>query len=626
MIRSVQLKLFLGTCAVLVVVITGLTVFFTAQQVQVIEGRLDAKARGYAGALVYPARAALAFDDVAGAREALLPAARDADLLGILIRRQDGSILHEQRGLGRPGAVLTVILPLAPPEGSTGTLEVRVSHAGVDAQRRSLFAASALVGLFALLCSSALSWQVGRSLARRIARLTAHAIAIGEERAITPLGDEGKDELSVLARAFDKMMSHVDDRVRQRSAELLTADQDLLEALGQAAFNEEFNRTIVENAADGILTTDDAGAIKTWNAAAESIFAVAARDAIGRPLTDFLPSGNRRRREQSITREDGSVTQVDVRFIEVHMTDGALRVAFLRDLSEEKHAAMMLSELHMQLVDASRLAGMADVASGILHNVGNVLNSVNVAATLIDDTVRRSNVESIGKLGALLREHKGDLASFFTSDPRGKRVPELVDMLASKLGGERDKLLGEVAGLRKNIEHIREIVSMQQEYTKKSGMEEHIQLLDTINDAVEMSLDSKGGDQIEVVRHLEPLPLVLLDRHLAMQILVNLLRNARHAVRDSQRSDPRITVRASTSDGRVRVVIEDNGVGIEPSAFDHLFRQGYTTKKDGHGYGLHSSANAAKELGGSLIATSDGKGLGAAFVLELPLVARQEAA
>ena len=619
MINSLRFKLFIVSCIVQLAVVTGVTAFFTFGEVTELESRLHAKSASYSQMLFYPAAASLAFDDVEGARETLSPAASDPDVLSLAIRRLDGSVFFEQRGAARGGAMPALSVPLTSIEGRIGTFEVRVSRARMDEQRDRALAASVGVGLLALVTACATFWLIGTSFGRRLARVTAHAVDIGAELPVAPLGDENKDEIGVLSRAFDRMTSNLEERVHRRTEALVTAEQELRAALGHAAINEELNRAIIEHAADGIVTTDTLGTVKSWNAATENIFAVPAYEAIGRPLTDFLRQHTRSQSEETITRADGSVTQVDARFTDIEMTTGVLHVAFLRDLVHEKQAARMLGDMHEQLVDASRLAGMADVASGILHNVGNVLNSVNVSATILDDTLRRSCVESVGKLGALLRSHEHDLAGFFANDPRGQRVPDLVDMITSKLGNERERLVTEVVGLRKNIEHIREIVSMQQKYTKKSGVEQHVQLHDTINDAVEMSLDSKGNEQIEVVRELEPVPVMLLDRHLAMQILVNLLRNARHSVRDSQRVDPRITVRASVHEGTVKVVVEDNGVGIEPSAFERLFQQGFTTKEDGHGYGLHSSANAAKTLGGTLFATSDGKGLSASFVLELPL-------
>ena len=216
------------------------------------------------------------------------------------------------------------------------------------------------------------------------------------------------------------------------------------------------------------------------------------------------------------------------------------------------------------------------------------------------------------------RAGAGGLAAFFANDEKAKKVPDFVDGIAKQLVVERSKLGDEIGALRRNIDHIREIVAMQQAYTSKSGVQEHVQLIDIVNDAAEMSLDTKGNGEIDIVRDFDDLPVLMIDRHRTMQILVNLLRNARHAVRDSKRDDPRIRIGVRNVGDRVRLVVEDNGVGIAPDAFARLFEQGFTTKPDGHGYGLHSSANVARELGGSLVARSDGAGRGATFTLDLP--------
>ena len=99
------------------------------------------------------------------------------------------------------------------------------------------------------------------------------------------------------------------------------------------------------------------------------------------------------------------------------------------------------------------------------------------------------------------------------------------------------------------------------------------------------------------------------------------MRNAKYACDDSGRPDKQLLVQVKGAGERVRIAIIDNGVGIAPENMAKLFRHGFTTREAGHGFGLHSGALTARELGGSLTARSDGPGCGAAFVLELPLVA-----
>ncbi|HEX5747505.1 MAG TPA: ATP-binding protein [Archangium sp.] len=81
-----------------------------------------------------------------------------------------------------------------------------------------------------------------------------------------------------------------------------------------------------------------------------------------------------------------------------------------------------------------------------------------------------------------------------------------------------------------------------------------------------------------------------------------------------------------TTSGLVRIQVHDNGMGIAPEMLTRIFQYGFTTREEGHGFGLHSSALAAQELGGSLTVHSEGPGHGATFTLELPYVAAQQAA
>jgi signal transduction histidine kinase len=144
-------------------------------------------------------------------------------------------------------------------------------------------------------------------------------------------------------------------------------------------------------------------------------------------------------------------------------------------------------------------------------------------------------------------------------------------------------------------------------------------LEEMVEDAMRMSFTALARHQIEVVRLFESVPPVLVDRHKVLQILINLINNAKHAL-DHRPDGRRLTLRIIRHDTeRVRVEVTDNGTGVPPEILNRIFSHGFTTKKTGHGFGLHSGANAAKEMGGSLSVRSDGEGTGATFVLELPL-------
>jgi C4-dicarboxylate-specific signal transduction histidine kinase len=307
-------------------------------------------------------------------------------------------------------------------------------------------------------------------------------------------------------------------------------------------------------------------------------------------------------------------------------TNNQQSVTTLIDITERKEAEAKLAETHRQLIDTSRQAGMAEVATGVLHNVGNVLNSVNVSTTLLTDVVRHSKITNVVKLSDLLTEQQADLGRFFTADPRGQKVPGFLQTLASHLTREQRDLLGELESLRKNVEHIKEIVAMQQNYAKVSGVAETLIVTELIEDAVRMNATTRNGADVKLVCDFRTQPRVTVDKHKVLQILVNLMRNAKYACDDSNRSDKEMIVRVTSEAGRVKIAVIDNGVGIPPENLTRIFSHGFTTRKHGHGFGLHSGALAARELGGSLVALSEGPGCGATFILELPEHAEAAAA
>ena len=214
--------------------------------------------------------------------------------------------------------------------------------------------------------------------------------------------------------------------------------------------------------------------------------------------------------------------------------------------------------------------------------------------------------------------HKDDVGQFLTQDPKGKQLPGFFVALSEQLTREQAMLTKEMQGLQQNIDHIKQIVAMQQSYAKVSGVLEKLASHELVEDALRMSSTALARHQIEIVRQFDPVPPVLVDRHKVLQILVNLISNAKQAL-DDRPEGRRLTLRIAPGEGdSVRVEVSDNGAGIPKENLARIFNHGFTTKKTGHGFGLHSGANAAKEMGGSLGVRSDGEGTGATFILELP--------
>ncbi|MGA2542145.1 MAG: ATP-binding protein [Verrucomicrobiota bacterium] len=294
-----------------------------------------------------------------------------------------------------------------------------------------------------------------------------------------------------------------------------------------------------------------------------------------------------------------------------------------KDFTAVKQAEDKLAEMHAQLVEASRVAGMAEVATSILHNVGNVLNSVNVSCSVVSDKIRDSRIGNVTKLAALLNDHAADLPAFLSS-PKGRQLPAYLSELATHLAAERDQILLELQSLASNIDHIKEIVASQQSYARTAGLVESVLLPDLVEDALAMHKGALGRHSVKVFREYNDTPPLLVDKHKVLQILINLLHNSKYAVDEGAPPEKRVTVRIEKNGGNtVRVSVIDNGVGIPKEHLSRIFEHGFTTRKGGHGFGLHSGALTARELGGTLTAYSDGLGRGAKFVLELPVEPRK---
>jgi PAS domain S-box-containing protein len=407
----------------------------------------------------------------------------------------------------------------------------------------------------------------------------------------------------------------------------------------ELAYERDLLRTLLDSSPDQIYFKDvESRFIKSSHAQALNFGAKSAEELVGKTDFDFFSEVHARpafNDEQEIIRtgrpmigkieketfKDGRGAWVLASKMPIRNKAGEIIGTFgiSKDITAIKEAESRLEQVHKQLVEASRQAGMAEVATGVLHNVGNVLNSVNVSATLVTEHVRHTKAANIAKLAALFEEHKSDLAGFLTQDVRGRMIPGYLATLAESIASEQQAVITELDDLRKNVEHIKDIVAMQQAYANTSGVIETIAVADLIEDALRINAGALVRHEVTTTRDYQARPVLTTDKHKIMQILINLVRNAKFACVESGRADKQIIVRTTSDGHRAQIAIIDNGVGIPAENLTRIFGHGFTTRKDGHGFGLHSGALAARELGGSLNVHSDGVGRGATFILELPL-------
>ena len=322
--------------------------------------------------------------------------------------------------------------------------------------------------------------------------------------------------------------------------------------------------------------------------------------------------------ESAFQTKSGITYPVEVRTSRVEFDGEQLLLAFVRDITSKRKAEEEKLELTEELLHTSRQAGMAEVATGILHNVGNILNSVNVSAGVIQQQFDESAIETLSRVSSVIESEKHDLQSFLLSD-KGQHFPQLLKQLAESLESEKANQIHELRGLVESVDHIKQIVAMQQSYARVHGVVEEIEIDAVIQQALRLHDVAFSRNNIAVSREGERGEVLTTERHKVLQIIVNLISNAKNAMQENQeRTDHRLTIHVSSAQQGIQVRVTDTGIGISRENMKKLFSHGFTTRKDGHGFGLHSSTLTAQELGGSLSALSDGPGRGATFVLRLP--------
>jgi signal transduction histidine kinase len=288
----------------------------------------------------------------------------------------------------------------------------------------------------------------------------------------------------------------------------------------------------------------------------------------------------------------------------------------LREADRQRRAEET-KEMQAALLVMSRTAGMAEVATNVLHNVGNVLNSLNVSVSVIGDQLRDSKVKSLARsldaVGAA-----GGLVGFLATE-KGKLLPQYLTSVAARLTDENTQVLAELASVASNVDHIKAIIATQQSYAHSSDMTEAVQIADVIDDALRIGEVSFSRHGIDVVKDYEPDLAIETDRHRLLEILINVVANARHALKDGTSEKRVLAIHLRRLDNAVSITISDTGVGIPAENLDRVFQHGFTTKHNGHGFGLHACANATQQLGGSITATSAGPQMGAEFTITLPL-------
>lgn len=287
------------------------------------------------------------------------------------------------------------------------------------------------------------------------------------------------------------------------------------------------------------------------------------------------------------------------------------------DVTEQVSAEQRAYAIQQRLRESSHQAGMAEIATGVLHSVGNVVNSLGIANATIRRDLKALRLDQLEHAAMLIHENRAALDTFLTDDARGQHLPDYLPALSAQLSSNVRAAEAELDRIDTLLEHLRDIVSAQQVRAHVRGEREPVDL----GELLDATLVAQALEQphIQVLRSYDDLPLVTTERHKLMLILANLLNNARDAVLASSAQPGRIVVRLGREEDLAVISIEDSGIGISPDELPRIWRFGFTNKPNGQGFNLHNSANAAREIGAKIAAHSEGPHKGSRFTVRLPI-------
>lgn len=419
------------------------------------------------------------------------------------------------------------------------------------------------------------------------------------------------------------------DEIGQLTDHLNTMTSELSKLTYNLGRTNSYLESIYSSMSNMLFVTDENYYIKQVNKTTKTLLKFEEHELIDHSIYDFIITTLNNTLENQhliknqeikfLTKNGDSIITLTSSSIVKDTNDVIQGIVFVaQDLTEYKQFEEKIHEAKEAII-ISRQAGMAEIANNVLHNIGNVLNSVNTSADLLESNLKNSKLNFLPKLENLLQKNTDNLADFFTQNPKGKLLPSYIRELSQHWQHENQFNIQECEALVKSIQHIKEIVNMQQSIAGTYGVIEKIAITELIEDAINIVLYNLQAEHIKIIREYDELDPVYIDKSKLLQILINLIKNAKEALLASSNDEKILIIRLqSYNKNTLQIQISDNGIGISPENIPMLFTQGFTTKPKGHGFGLHSSIFAANELQGSLTVVSDGLMKGATFTLQFP--------
>lgn len=442
---------------------------------------------------------------------------------------------------------------------------------------------------------------------------------VKDEMKITP---EWSEFLKIVNRSYEHYeRDHV---LSQHSLHI--SSQELAE-------KESRIRSILEAVYDGLLVLKNDGKIETCNRRTEEIFCKKANEINSKNIEDFIKLAENgevktltfqdlrteieNEKEFVAICSDCNPVPLEIKFSQSYIGGETLYIALIRDVTQKKIKEEQLQNLHNELMIASRLVGMGEMANSMLHNIGNILNSIFVSLQVIKDKIDDGPIENLMRISELIKSKPPTVEEFSKSDSVYNILPEYLDSLINYMKDGNAIITQETQLLTKRVKHIKEIILTQQALNKTSELIEEVDVNQVIEEALKICITNKLDINIE--RDLLNLPLVQTDKVKIVQILVNVIKNALESLKACNKTPKNLKIKTTLKEGDILIEITDNGLGLSKENLPKIFTTGFTTKAKGNGIGLHSSAIFLQHLGGKITAFSKGINEGATFTIFLPI-------
>lgn len=530
-------------------------------------------------------------------------------LLGIKFDQYDNAVQQQQIALEAASA----------DKSKQNTYQVAIEQ--TNDTRRSLLQHAILLSIGYILLVIGVGYRISRTIVKpleKLAQLTGKQSGFQSKTNLQY--DKGVNEVQILTNHFNRLYRQMADN-KQETLKSRAAEQSIKDQL----------RALVNNVSLSIITINTDGSIDNFNPTTPDLFALSEEQLGSINITEILPTLNiygglfKQMLNAGVDIELDAIVGNNLKPVELscaelnyHQGQQSIRqyILILNDISHRKRNEDRMKKLNQKLINTSRQAGIAEIATSILHSVGNVLNSVNTSVSMLQQGLEQNKISGLQKAAEMFKQEGANL---FQPHGKGPQLVEYLEAVVSQLDKDKNISLSEVASLKQNVSHIAEIVSAQQKFSGKSGLIENLNVSELIEEALNINVVSLENNQVTVERNYHSPLEIMGDRSKIMQILVNLIRNANEAMMTKTNHPATIEIAADIIEHRITISVKDNGHGIGDENMRKMFRYGFTTKQDGHGFGLHSCALAAKEMHGDLVVESDGVDQGALFKLELPI-------